>query len=91
MSRSVFLGAPVDTPWDDEDRTWALALLAVERSTCTCGEPLAESHDPVNEFGYTAEVLRCHACAAIDRARDALPETADLSGIRIHAKRKGAR
>jgi len=87
----VFLGAPVDTPWDDEDRAWAMALLAQEHSTCSCGEPVAESHDPLNEYAYTATVLRCHACAAADRAAEALPEKSDRAGLRIQVAKKGAR
>jgi len=66
-------------------------LIAAENATCSCGEDIADSYDPANEFAYTTEVLRCHACAAVDRAREALPEKADLSGLRIHAKRKGTR
>lgn len=82
------MGAPIDTPWSDDDRAWAMALVQYERSLCSCGEPLTESLDPANEFAYVAEFIRCHACAATERANRALPEATDRAGLRINVKRK---
>ncbi|MFD0429426.1 hypothetical protein ACFQ60_22380 [Streptomyces zhihengii] len=68
MPRSVFLGrvvAPGEPLWTDEDRSWALALADVERDVCPdCGHPWSEASAPDSEWAYTAELLRCHACAA---------------------------
>lgn len=89
MSRSVFLGAATDSPWSDEDRAWATALLAYEKALCSCGQPVAESFAPENEFEYTATLMRCHACAQADRATEALPESADRAGLRVQVTRKG--
>ena len=82
------MGAPVDTPWSEEDRAWALALVEFERSLCSCGEPLHESLDAANEEAYVAEFIRCHACAAVERANRSLPESADRAGLRINVKRR---
>lgn len=55
--------------WLDDDRDWALALLAVEGSTCRgCGQPHDEATDPANEGRYTAAPHRCHACTAMAKA-----------------------
>lgn len=53
--------------WPDDDRTWALALHALERDTCPqCRQPLSESLDPEAEGRYTAEeVGMCHACEVL--------------------------
>jgi hypothetical protein len=68
VPRSVFLG------WSDDDRDWALALLAYEADLCACGQPRSESMSPDNEGGYTTEPLRCHACAAVARGGEPFSE-----------------
>lgn len=72
IPRSIFLGRPWPSPgeplWLDEDREWALAAHFNDLDTCGgCGQPLSESRDPANEYGYTTEPMRCHACASMAR------------------------
>lgn len=88
MPRSVFLGRIPrrgEPLWTDEDREWALALLAYEADLCSgCGQSRAETTDEDNEFSYTAQALRCHGCAAV--ARGSEPFTApgaDARGLLI--------
>ncbi|MET8982142.1 hypothetical protein ABZX85_41820 [Streptomyces sp. NPDC004539] len=65
MGRVVRDGEPV---WLPEDRAWALALLEVEADACPeCRQPWGEATDQANEFGYEAELIRCHACTASAR------------------------
>lgn len=45
--------------------------------------------DPANEFAFGAEAVRCHACAAIDRAQRKTPEGMDSAGINWISTRKG--
>ncbi len=54
--------------WTDRDRGLALALTAYEKGLHDCGQPIAESFHPDNEEAYTAEGVRCHACATAARA-----------------------
>lgn len=61
--------APGEVLWLDEDRAWAMALAQVEADRCPdCGHPWSETSAADNEFAYTAEVTRCHACATGARA-----------------------
>jgi hypothetical protein len=81
VPRSEFLG------WDDDDRGYALALLALESETCTgCGHPVAESMDVANQYAYRAELLRCHACAAADSATDV--DGINHAGLRVRVMRR---
>jgi hypothetical protein len=56
---------------------------------CKCGFSREESFAPENEDAYSADTLRCHACAARDRvAREwAQDEHADPAGIFYSVKR----
>ncbi|MFE6866007.1 hypothetical protein ACFVFS_05585 [Kitasatospora sp. NPDC057692] len=81
---------PGEPLWTDEDRAWALALLAVEAETCSgCGHPLADTLDVDLEDHWRAEVLRCHACATgarhVDGWRDA---GGDTRGAQVRVTRK---
>ncbi len=70
MPPSVFRGrvvGPGEPVWLDEDRDEAVALLAEEAATCECGEPREQSMAPESDGAYAAEVLICHACAALSR------------------------
>lgn len=72
MPLSIFRGrelpAPGEPLWLDDDRDWALALQAYEADLCHgCGQPLALSTAAANEYGFTVEHERCHACAAMRR------------------------
>ncbi|MFD9124358.1 hypothetical protein [Kitasatospora sp. NPDC059571] len=98
MPRSVFLGRPLPGPgeplWTEDDRSWALALLLVEAEVCRgCGHPLDESTDPEQEFGWAAEVIRCHACATAARTAQAFEKGGgDPHGANVHVhRRKGDR
>jgi len=75
VPRSVFLG------WSNEDRAWSLALMQHEADICSgCGLPSSETHDPTNEYNYTATPTRCHACASASHAgKDGKIDSAGLS------------
>lgn len=52
--------------WTDDDRDWAMALLAYEADQCPgCGQSRAETTLPENEDAYTAAAIRCHGCKAV--------------------------
>lgn len=95
VPRSVFLGRPQPGPgeplWLAEDRWWALALLEAEAGTCRdCGMPTAESTDPANEYGYTAEPFLCHGCVAVAlRVRALQDGDARTDGLQVHVHKKG--
>ena len=78
----MFLGrVPVsgEPLWTEDDREWAMALLAYEADLCECGQPRSESTLTDNEFAYATEPLRCHACRAIARGAEPFTETATAS------------
>lgn len=81
---------PGEPLWTDEDRAWALALADIERDACPgCGEPWSESSDKDSEGQYTAEVLRCHACAAGAAKASAFQEgNGDIRGLHIAIRKK---
>ena len=86
VPRSVFLGRVVNDGeplWTDKDREWALALEAEEKATHSCGQLSEESFNPESDGMYTAEAVRCHACAASAReaASFADDEHADTAGL----------
>ena len=68
-----------------------MALWAVEADTCNgCGQPLSESTDPVNEFGYTAEPHRCHACSAMSKATRAWADGGgSMDGVTFYVSKDG--
>lgn len=74
--------------WTAQDRAWAVALVEVERDTCGgCGQPRSESTAAENEYAYTAEPERCHACATIRRASRKFTDGASESvsdGLTFH-------
>lgn len=58
-----------DGGWTAEDRAYALAWRAYLDEHCSsCGHDLAVSTNKDNQFAYRAEIVRCHACAARDKA-----------------------
>jgi predicted component of type VI protein secretion system len=85
----VFLGRVVadgDPLWTDEDRDYALALLAVEADRCDgCGHQRSESTSIEADSGYRAEKLRCHACRAIAEASERWAD--DSKGLLISLSR----
>jgi hypothetical protein len=95
VPRSIFLGRPWPVPgeplWLDEDREWALALQADEALTCHgCGQPRDEASDPVNEFHYTAEPHRCHACSAISKSTRAWSsDGGSMDGVTFYVMKDG--
>ena len=85
MPHSVLLGrivAPGEPLWAQADTDLALALADLEAEQCPgCHHPRAETMDPANEFSYEAEPVRCHACAARDRASRNVGDGWDDAGI----------
>lgn len=87
MGRAVGPGEPL---WLAEDRAWALALLEVEADACPeCRQPWGEATDAKNEFAYTAELIRCHACTASAQAVKAYQDKGGQSeGLHVHIERR---
>lgn len=80
MPRSVFLG------WSDDDRGWALALLAEEADECSgCGQPRSESYSEESEGRYTARVQVCQACLVAEH----VATDAQGRGAKVEIIRKG--
>jgi len=79
---------PGDPLWTQTDTDLAIALVEVEHQQHDCGHPRSETMDPDNEFAYEATPVRCHACAAIDRA--AKTTDIDAAGLRWIVTQKEA-
>lgn len=61
--------APGTSLWTPNDTALAVALQRLESLQCGgCGQDRRVSMDPASEFQYQAEAMRCHACAARERA-----------------------
>ncbi len=75
--------------WLPEDTAYALAWQQLERDRCSgCGHQRDESFDAANQDGFTAEVLRCHGCAARDRAsRQFAADKGDAAGVYVTVSR----
>lgn len=75
--------------WTDLDRGYALAWLAEQNSKHECGQPLAEVFAKEHQNDYGAEVVRCHACAALERAMSEYGKAdgADTAGLRARLTR----
>jgi hypothetical protein len=71
--------------WLPEDRAKIIAydLYDKGRCPCGCGRPAAESMARESQFSYRAEVIRCHARAAMDRESEVYTsqEGADTAGL----------
>jgi len=82
--------APGEPLWLDDDRDAAVALLEEEADTCAgCGHPKSESMHPTADGAYTAEVLRCHACATRVRKVNAYTSArGDTAGLMVAVTRK---
>lgn len=59
-------------PWFlEEDTDAVLEWQRAKDSACPgCGLPREETMDKQAHDRYTTSVVRCHACAAVDRKRD---------------------
>jgi hypothetical protein len=94
VPRSLFLGrvpAPGEPLWTDDDRDWAMALLAYEADLCECGQPRSESMSADSEFAYRTEPMRCHACQSIAKAAEPFAESGTGQGLFINViKTRGA-
>lgn len=57
-----------EVEWDDDERSWMLALAQVKADACPgCGGHLPETTALANDDGYVAgEPLRCHRCTALE-------------------------
>jgi hypothetical protein len=66
-------------------------LLQVEGDKCPdCGQPWSEATDINNEFQYTAEVVRCHACATSAKRVAAYQESGgNTQGLHVHVQKRG--
>ena len=73
--------SPGEPRWTDRDRGLALALTAYEKGLHDCGQPVAEAFNPANEDAYTAEGIRCFACAAA--AKESRAFDGDRDGLSI--------
>lgn len=87
VGRVVMPGEPM---WTQEDTDLAVALTLIDADRCECGHPRSESMDPDNEFDWTVEAVRCHSCAARERAAKGKGKDWDDAGIRWVTKRRGA-
>lgn len=66
------MGRPLPGPgeplWLAADRAWALALLEAEADACPqCGTQWSQATTAAAEDQYTTELVRCHACVAVER------------------------
>lgn len=82
---------PGEVLWTEEDRAWALALLQVEADSCPdCGQPWSEASAADNEYAYSVELHRCHACSTGARAVAAFQKNnGDPAGIHVLISKKG--
>ncbi len=84
--RSPVPGRPL---WTANDTALAVALTALEAVTCDCGHDRRESMDAANEYRYVADAVRCHACAARDRAAEAYAkQDGSTAGLMFTVKRR---
>lgn len=81
--------------WSDQDRTIAMAWFAYQDGLCTgCGVARDEGWTLEAEGQWVGEVLHCHVCAAMDKARQqhlrqAGPDvTVDADGLKTVARRR---
>ena len=84
----MFLGRVVkdgEPYWTETDRQWSLALLAEERGTHSCGQPIEESFAPENDGKYVWEAVLCHACAAAQREARTFDENSE--GLYVSARK----
>jgi hypothetical protein len=62
---------PDEARWTPDDRAVAVAWIAYRDSLCPgCGVPRDEGWHPDADGAWVGEILHCHVCAAMDRARD---------------------
>ena len=84
--RAPIQGQPL---WTAQDTALAVALTALEAATCSCGHDRRESMDAANEYGYVADAVRCHACAARDRAAEAYAkQDGSTAGLMFTVRRR---
>lgn len=57
-----------ESPWTDDDRGYALALLAEENGMCAggCGHPAEVSHDVKSARSWQVHTATCQACLVRD-------------------------
>jgi len=70
--RVVAEGQPLFTA---DDSSLAIALQALEARTCACGHDRVDTTAADAEFAFAAEAIRCHACAARERAASAFVDS----------------
>jgi hypothetical protein len=80
-----------DPEWLEADTEAALEWAEYEASICTgCGHPRGESFDRKRYNAYTAEVIRCHACAAREREAETWQrdKNSDMAGAYFIARER---
>lgn len=83
ISHSHFLGGP--RRWSDLDRAKAVAMTRIDRAThADCGTRLDE-HGPDwrSDPKFTVKASTCPGCVLIEQAREALPESAKGTMLRL--------
>jgi hypothetical protein len=87
--------APGEATWTEQDRTIAMAWFAYRDGLCPgCGVARDDAWDIAAEGAWVGDVLHCHVCAAMDRARDRHlaqrgPDVdVDTAGLKTVARRR---
>lgn len=84
--RVVAAGQPL---WTAQDAAYAVALTSIEAAACSCGHDRRESMAAGNEYAYQADAVRCHACAARERAAEAYAKQGgSMAGLSFAVTRK---
>ena len=74
-----------ESPWSEDDRALALALLAEERDTCPgCGQPLEVCRDPATAGTWTVHQEVCQSCVVAEATRDNMAEEASGRRRGVH-------
>ena len=74
----------------DRDKAVAWELDEKLLCPCGCGRPATESMDKDNQRRYDAEMIRCHARAALDRRSELYQKEnpdADMAGMMARLSR----
>lgn len=78
--------------WDDEQRHAVHALLRYRAGLCPgCRNPLSETADPVNEYGYVRPLgppLRCHYCTMLGIYQESDKDLPHAESLLYHLDRK---
>lgn len=82
-----------DVEWDDEQRSWVLALIELEGQACSgCGGWLPHTTDiAMSDGAFIADhPLRCHKCEALEIRRKSVqdkPNPGSFTVWPVHERR----